>query len=373
MNKEIVDLLDVWHGSNYDNKVDGRYLTLAHIRPFLDELADEIEVEKIGASFEGQPIFGLKWGDGSTKILMWTQMHGNESTGTRALFDFLKLIDQPGELKEMVESIKRSCSITMIPILNPDGAKRYTRVSAQQIDLNRDVVDKRAPESQLLQSVLKDINPHYCFNLHDQRTLFSVGRPPKPATISFLAPSVDESREVTEGRKETMRVVVAMNNCIRHTIEGQIGRYTDEFYPTATGDNFEKMGHHTILIESGHAVGDYSRDLARKATFMSIMAGLNYIASRESVKIDYKAYFEIPNNEKNYRDIIIEGVTYRDEVCDISFQFEEKLVEGVLNFNPLMEEKGSLEHLQADQRVDGRDLEFDSKISAEKWVKNKFN
>ena len=59
-------------------------------------------------------------------------------------------------------------------MLNPDGAEAYTRVNAQGIDLNRDVIDVKALESQVLQQVLKKVNPQYCFNLHDQRTIFSV-------------------------------------------------------------------------------------------------------------------------------------------------------------------------------------------------------
>ena len=60
-----------------------------------------------------------------------------------------------------------------------------------------------------------------------------------------------------------MTVIAAMNDLLQQFIPGQIGRYTDEFYPTATGDNFQKMGHNTILIESGHAKGDYKRNASQ--------------------------------------------------------------------------------------------------------------
>ena len=57
-----------------------------------------------------------------------------------------------------------------------------------------------------------------------------------------------------------MNVIVAMNSMLQKIIPNFVGRYTDEFYPTATGDNFQKLGYNTILIESGHYPNDYQRE-----------------------------------------------------------------------------------------------------------------
>ena len=126
-------------------------------------------------------------------------------------------------------------------MLNPDGAEYYTRVNAHAIDLNRDAVDIKAKESRLLRTVLEEFSPDFCFNLHDQRTIFGVEGTKNPATISFLAPSEEETRKLTLGRKETMNVIVAMNSLLQAIIPNQYRRYTDDFYPTATGDNFQNL------------------------------------------------------------------------------------------------------------------------------------
>ena len=158
-------------------------------------------------------------------------MHGNESTGTKALFDLFNFFENPKELLEISKEILKKCTITIVPMLNPDGAIKYTRENAEGIDLNRDAVARKGVESRLLRTLLDDFNPDFCFNLHDQRTIFNVEGSDKPATISFLAPSEEVSRKITKGRTETMSVIVAMNDFLQQAIPNQIGRYTDEFYP----------------------------------------------------------------------------------------------------------------------------------------------
>ena len=221
-------------------------------------------------------IHQITMGSGSKKILIWTQMHGNESTGTKAVIDLLNYIYTSKD--DICSKILENCTIKIIPILNPDGAEYYTRVNAHAIDLNRDAVDIKAKESRLLRTVLEEFSPDFCFNLHDQRTIFGVEGTKNPATISFLAPSEEETRKVTPTRKKTMNVIVAMNSLLQQIIPNHIGRYTDTFYPKATGDNFQKLGYSTILIESGHYKKDYQREKVREFTFISILQGLYHIS-----------------------------------------------------------------------------------------------
>jgi len=156
-------------------------------------------------------------------------MHGNESTGTKGLFDFFNCIE--GVSDTIFKKILKECTLVFIPMLNPDGSQVYTRVNANNIDLNRDAVERAAKESKILRAVLEAFTPHFCFNLHDQRSIFGV-EGTKPATISFLAPSEEVTRSLTKGRKETMNVIVAMNKMLQNVIPNFVGRYSDEFYPT---------------------------------------------------------------------------------------------------------------------------------------------
>ena len=372
MKRIDIDELSSWYHIHHEKNLEERYLNLKQMQPYLAGLNDGFKVKKIGESFERRDIYTLVFGEGKTNLLLWTQMHGNESTGTRALLDLIKFFSDPGSLSWLSSHILQECTIHCIPMLNPDGAEAYTRINAQGIDLNRDVIEKRAVESRLLQKVLKSVNPHYCFNLHDQRTIFSVGPKNEPATLSFLAPSIDEQRTLTAGRIQTMEVIVAMSEFLQQTIPDSIGRYTDEFYPTATGDNFQKMGHNTILIESGHSKGDYKRKEARRATFMALLEGLRYISTQEE-KVDHKKYFKIPDNEKKYLDIIIKNVKVDGEDADIGILFIEKLKEGKVQFIASVDKLHDLSDYNADKILDGKNLDFTNQSDVENWVKNKLN
>ena len=254
-------------------------------------------------------------------------MHGNESTGTKSVMDLINYLHD--SVDNISSQILLQCTIKIIPILNPDGAQYYTRLNAHKIDLNRDAISKYAKESQLLRTVLDNFTPDFCFNLHDQRSIFGVEGTKNPATISFLAPSVDKTRQVTASRIKTMNVIVAMNSLLQQIIPNHIGRYTDEFYPTATGDNFQKLGYPTILIESGHFLEDYQREKVREYTFISILQGLYHICTAKNYNF-YKPYFNIPSNEENFRDLLH---IYLDKENE-GFQYKEILEDNSIKFIP---------------------------------------
>lgn len=339
---EITELQE-WYQLHYEQELKGRRIIYKDIEPLLKKLSTEIFYkELLGYSENGQPIHKITIGNGKKRILMWSQMHGNESTGTKALFDlFLFLQSKQLKFQENIKLLLEKCTICIIPMLNPDGSIVFTRENAKNIDLNRDAVAKKAIESKLLRSVLDEFNPHFCFNLHDQRSIFNVKGTKNPATISFLAPSEDEERTLTEGRKQTMCVIVAMNKELQKCIPNHIGRYTDEYYPTATGDNFQKLGHNTILIEAGHYKDDYSREKTRAFNFYALVVGMMYIAKNNTFT-DYKPYFEIPNNDKKFLDVIYTNVSVNQEFKNVGVQYVFKIEKGILMKYPKIEVMGDL-------------------------------
>ena len=146
-----------------------RYIHAKGIAPLLKKLALKCQVSVIGKSVLGENIHTITLGSGRKKILMWSQMHGNESTTTKAIFDILNLLLSD---EEVSNAILNTCTIQIIPILNPDGAKAYTRVNANEVDLNRDALDLTQPESLILKACFEAFKPHFCYNLHGQRTIF---------------------------------------------------------------------------------------------------------------------------------------------------------------------------------------------------------
>jgi len=322
MNTLAINFLENIFTEHKESSLQGKWITYKDIENLFTKYTSKFEITQIGSSEENRPIKQLKIGTGPKKILLWSQMHGNESTGTRALFDLFNCFLSSTE--EQFSTILDTCTLLFIPMLNPDGAQVYTRVNANNIDLNRDAVNRVAKESKLLRRVLEEFNPQFCFNLHDQRTIFSVEGTKNPATISFLAPSEEVTRALTEGRIATMDVIVSMNKMLQNIIPNSVGRYTDEFYPTATGDNFQKLGYNTILIESGHYPEDYSREETRKYTFYSILQGVYHIAN-SNIFINYESYFDIPNNDQIFYDVIHR---YEDSNNDVAYQFEDKVIDG---------------------------------------------
>jgi hypothetical protein len=354
--------LEHWYSLNFEENLKGRRILFDDIQPLIRHLDTKFEKELLGYSERNIPIFKISFGSGKRKILMWSQMHGNESTGTKALFDLFKFFDADDDsLRPVVASLLDNCTISCIVMLNPDGAIEFTRENANGIDLNRDAIDRKAEESRLLRSTLDSFNPEFCFNLHDQRNIFNVENTEKPATISFLAPSEDEVRTLTSGRKKTMSVIVAMNMLLQQVIPNQIGRYTDEFYPTATGDNFQKLGHNTILIEAGHYKDDYAREVTRKFNFFALLQGLYFIATAKDFK-NFKPYFDIPNNDEMFLDVIYHNIKIIEEnstrIVDVGVQRKYKVVDNELISYEHIEKIGNLSNYYTFNYINAENLNF---------------
>jgi hypothetical protein len=313
----------------------GRYITNKDIEKCFKKLR-KIKVEVIGNSVENRPIYGIKVGDGSIKILMWSQMHGNESTTTKALFDCLNLFESKNELSK---NILENCTLYIIPILNPDGSQYYTRLNANKVDLNRDAQDLSQPESKVLRSKFNDFMPDYCLNLHGQRTIYGVGDTGKSASMSFLSPSQDEKRSITVNREKAMSIISSINEALQDLIPESIARYDDRFDLNCVGDTFQSLGIPTVLYEAGHVNNDYNREEIRESVFISLLTGLSVIANGINI-LNAKDYFKIPENTKSFYDIIIRNakIIPEDEmIVDIAIQYEEVLNNEKLIFKPKIE------------------------------------
>ena len=351
-----MDLLNLF-AKNYEQiRVSGfesKYLPFLKLKNYVAENFPAHQVA--GKSFLGNEIFYLKTGSGKIHVLAWSQMHGNESTGTRCMFDVFEFLKLPNEwCREIIEKI----TLHFIPMLNPDGATLYARRNACGIDINRDFIREASPEIKVLKSYARKIQPDFLFNLHDQRTIFNVSETAEPATLSFLAPSADAARSLTETRRDTMAVIAHICNGLSKFIPEKTARFSDEFYPASTGDNFTKMGIPTILFEAGHYPQDYQRDHTRRFNALAVLLALDGIAGRKNNGIEN--YFEIPENNKKFLDIVLRNVLVKsnesETLMDIGIYFEEKLnkKKQEIEFCARVEEAGDLSgyfgHLDIDKK-----------------------
>ena len=265
------------------------------------------EIQLLGHSVEDRPIRMVSVGNGDVDVLMWSQMHGNESTATRSIVDLLSFIAENSKQKS-VNSLLQDLRIHFIPMLNPDGASRWTRENAIGIDLNRDALRLIAPESQLLKRVRDSLSADYGFNLHDQSKYYNVERLKNEASISFLATAFDYEKSRSAGRDEAMQLISYLYKINQHYIPNHTGRYNDDFEPRAFGDNIQKWGTKLILIETGGFKNDPEKQLGRKLNFVLIGSALEAIQKGLHKAISVEQYSQIPRNDRNLFDLKIEKV-----------------------------------------------------------------
>ena len=251
---------------------EDRYLSSQKWDLMLKDLSYKIPTTVVGHSVLNRPIYAHRLGNGSKKVFIWSQMHGNESTTTRAL---LGLFDHLNTSKG--KKLLTGLTLMIIPQLNPDGATAYTRLNANDVDLNRDAIDLSQPESITLKEVFDLFQPDFCFNLHGQRSIFAAGKMGKSAILSFLSPPADEQRRPTPARIKAMQLIASINNVLQEHIPNQIGRYDDTFNPNCVGDCFTTIGIPTLLYEAGHNGLDYDRDFTKKMILNALVQGLNAI------------------------------------------------------------------------------------------------
>lgn len=294
-----------------ESKLDKRRIKYHQLQPLLTKyrVNPKFTVKVVGKSIEGRDLSLVSIGRGKINVFLWSQMHGDEPTATQAIFDIFNFLDS-GDLIVEKQEILNNLTLHFLPMLNPDGAERYQRRNMLGVDINRDALRLQSPESQTLKRVRDSLNADFGFNLHDQSTYYNAERTQKPATISYLAPAYNYEKEINETRANSMKVIVFMNNILQKYAPGQVGRYNDDFEPRAFGDNIQKWGTSTILIESGGYPNDIEKQEIRKLNYVSILSAIYTIAKENYKDIPLQDYEKIPENDRKLFDLKIENATY---------------------------------------------------------------
>lgn len=296
-----------------------------------------------GLSMEGRPIYSVHIGTGKTKVLLWSQMHGDEPTATAALmdvFNFLAADDMA--FAAYRKTVLSRLTLIFLPMLNPDGAEAYERRNALGIDLNRDALSLATPEAQILKRVRDEHQAAWGFNLHDQNRYYGAGDGSgKLATLSFLAPAYNREKSTNAVRLRAIQVIAQLNAGLQPLIPGQVARYDDAFEPRAFGDNMQKWGTSTILIESGGYLNDPEKQYIRRLNFAVMLAAFHSIATQSYSTFTTQDYNKIPYNDFNaFNDLLLRGVTFLHEsgsryLVDIAFNTIEQEYMAARDFYPL--------------------------------------
>lgn len=362
--QDIPNVFYVQHENYTDTRIRNKRFKHEDLIRIIEKLDSKVfSVKTAGYSIENREICLIKAGRGPLKILAWSQMHGDESTATMAMLDILNFLSRNDSLNYLRDSLLKNVTFYFVPMLNPDGAERFRRRNAAGIDLNRDAALLQCPESRILKSLRDEIQPEFAFNLHDQSPRYSAGNSYRSATISFLAPPFDFDRNINDIRLRAMQVIALMDGVLKQFIPGHTAKYSDEFEPRAFGDNMQRWGSSTILIESGGWPGDHEKQFVRKLNFVALLSAFKYIASGTYKGISTDKYFSIPDNEKYIYDLILRNVQYEFTPgnkfrLDVGInRYEEEAGGNRFYFRSMVEDTGDMSVFYGFEEIDCSGLE----------------
>ncbi len=268
---------------------------------------ERLRLEEAGRSFEGRPIHLLTLGRGPRKVLLWSQMHGDEPSATPALLDVADFLLSRGEDGD-VESILDGVTLLMVPMLNPDGAELYARRNAQSIDVNRDALNLATPEGRLLKRLRDEHEPFLGFNLHDQNRRTAAGDTGRLATIAVLAVAGDPQGTVTPGRRRAKRACTAIVETLAPFNPGGTARYDEDWSPRAFGDNLTAWGTPVVLIESGGLPPGHGFAELSRLNFVALLTVLRELVRDDLAGYDPEVYDQLPRNTSDaWVDVVVRG------------------------------------------------------------------
>jgi hypothetical protein len=320
------------------------------------EAPDRVSIAELGRSVEGRSIRATTMGRGPVSVLLWSQMHGDESTATMSLADILHWWAASPEEDALRRKLAERLTITMIPMLNPDGAERFVRHNALGVDVNRDARRLATPEARILKAVRDSLDADFGFNLHDQGTN-TAGPDGKLVGIALLAPAADEERSWGTVRQRARHLSGVIAAVLAQEIPGRLARYDDSFTPRAFGDNMQRWGTSTVLIESGALPHDPQKQELRRLNVLAILAALEAIADGTLESASSAPYDDLPMNVDITNDLLLAGgrvVTGDGESypLDVAIVYDD----AVARTGPRYGEIGDLEGARALETVDVRGL-----------------
>ena len=287
-------------------------------------------VKQLGESVEGRSISLVTLGRGKQTVLAWSQMHGNEPTHTAALADLINFLLHAPE-HPTAAAILSQCTLHAILMLNPDGAERWTRRNAQDIDVNRDALHVQSPEGQLLRETVLSLAPEFAFNLHNHRPHTTVGQTQQPAAFSLLVPPVDSEETETDAVLQAKRLASYLAQCVAPYCPGPVSRYSADYMPRCFGEWVQQQGAATLTIEAGGWTTLDAEPLVQ-LHFYGLAIALEAIATAAYAASDSVMYDTLPRIgehdlfDKLLREVTIVGAANRAPIrADLGINFARHL------------------------------------------------
>lgn len=137
-----------------------------------DQGYGRFSLTSIGRSVDGRALWMVTLHDSSTptgkKIFYMCRQHGHEPASTEGALHFIDELVHASPSSDLAQCLRR-VTVYIVPMANPDGAERYLRHNANDVDLNRDWLKRTQPETRALWKAISTIHPDL---LTDQHELF---------------------------------------------------------------------------------------------------------------------------------------------------------------------------------------------------------
>ncbi|MRX74398.1 carboxypeptidase [Bacillus lacus] len=281
-----------------------------------------LELEIIGQTVKGRDLFLAKYisNPANPTILYLTQQHGNEAMATEGALDYIRHLGSGSKkTKELLENV----NILILPMLNADGAmgdvnfpldnymasgRHLTRFNAERLDLNRDHVNKAAPETKALHlNVLGKYNIDYMIDFHHQGTQEDYfGKLTSGSVLTPQHPSVDS--EVVLGSRKLASVLL---NDINSKGWGFVLKYDEPSANVNVASNAMALqyGISVILFEmrgmadhsyEPYVLGQKSNGYLIKQAYTAIDATSKAIADGSIITADPSVYDNLPEQHYSY-------------------------------------------------------------------------
>ena len=186
----------------------------------LEKFKDKFEINTlIDLKYKEQvfPIYEININKSAEdRLLILSGTHGNEQAGILCILDLLEDIEYNPEFYSHL-------NIKIVVPHNPAGARYFSRVNGEGIDINRDFIKKESKEARILMEVIDEFKPKYSISLHEG---------PQENTFIYMNKLVEEALA-------TKIVEDAKNKCVKFAKKNYLGQKTriDGYFPV-TGYSF---------------------------------------------------------------------------------------------------------------------------------------
>ncbi|KGP92238.1 carboxypeptidase [Pontibacillus chungwhensis BH030062] len=248
------------------------YEEMSDLLQKLDQKSEALELEVFGQSVKERDLYLAKFGmnEDNPTILFLTQQHGNETLTTEGALQLIKyLTNNSKEVKHIIDNV----NILVAPRLNVDGAEgdvnfslddyvsgTHTRYNANGVDLNRDHVDRKQPETKALhENVLQKYSPDYMIDLHHQGTQTTLGDTGELVSGSILYPTNAEVEE--EVREQSKKLGAVVYNAVDSKGYELLSKYPGGTAQTISRNGLAaEYGISTLLFEMRGMADHYRED-----------------------------------------------------------------------------------------------------------------